>query len=85
MNPLATIVVEITVPTHADPIKFKTLNRKFTGHILQVVGRSDIRGVIEKPVNRLDVRLDVYAFGPKALSTRGRDKAETFGSAGSAT
>jgi hypothetical protein len=62
-------MVEVTVPTYADPIQLKTLDSKFVCHILQVVRRPDICAIVQKPVCRIDLRFDIYPFWPEALST----------------
>ena len=69
VDPHTILVMKVTVPTYADPIQFKTLDRKLARHILQIIRGSDIGAVIQKPISWLDLRLDVNAFGPKALST----------------
>jgi len=61
-------MMEISIPTSAHPIQFQTLDQKLTRHILQVVGGSNIRAGIQKPICRLDLGFDVYSFWAKPLS-----------------
>src|SRR5579863_1458052 len=69
VHPRTIFVVEVSIPTCSNPIQFQALDRKLARHILQVVRGSNICVVIQKPVNRIKLCLDVNPFWPKALST----------------
>jgi hypothetical protein len=45
-NPVAVPMMEVSVPTYADPIQLKALDVKLTSNIFEVAGRSDICFVI---------------------------------------
>jgi hypothetical protein len=65
-NPRSVPVVEISIPTYADPIQFETLDVKLARNIFKVVRRSNICVRIQEPTSGVNLDLDINSIRPKS-------------------
>ena len=69
---------QVSIPSDTRPVQLQALYLKLRGRVLEVVARTGVARIVEKPFHRVHIDANVNRVWLEALCPRGRDEAVTL-------